>query len=56
MPPRLPVGLLGGPEQSRRPSDLMRLVESAGMPPIAYADYFDHDKGWEIGWGSGIHT
>jgi len=35
-------------------ADLMRLVERAGMLPIAYADYFDHDKGWEIGWGSGI--
>ena len=22
--------------------------------PIAYADYFDDDRGWEIGWGSGI--
>jgi len=32
-------------------ADLMRLVERAGMLPIAYADYFDHDKGWEIGWG-----
>jgi len=27
-------------------ADLMRLVERAGMLPIAYADYFDHDKGW----------
>ena len=35
-------------------AELMRLVESAGMPPIAYADYFDHDEGWEVGWGSGI--
>jgi hypothetical protein len=35
-------------------ADLMRLVESSGTPPVAYADYFDHDKGWEIGWGSGI--
>jgi O-acetyl-ADP-ribose deacetylase (regulator of RNase III) len=35
-------------------ADLMRLVESVGMPPIAYADYFDDDKGWEVGWGSGI--
>ena len=35
-------------------TELMRLVESAGVPPIAYADYFDHDEGWEVGWGSGI--
>ncbi len=35
-------------------AELMRLVESAGMPPIAYAYYFDHDEGWEVGWGRGI--
>ncbi len=32
--------------------DLMQLVERAGTPPIAYAEYFDEGKGWEIGWGS----
>ena len=35
-------------------ADLMRLVESADRPPVAYADYFDDTAGWEIGWGSGI--
>jgi O-acetyl-ADP-ribose deacetylase (regulator of RNase III) len=35
-------------------ADLMQLVESCGAPPIAYAEYFDEDKGWEVGWGSGI--
>jgi O-acetyl-ADP-ribose deacetylase (regulator of RNase III) len=35
-------------------SDLMKLVERAGKPPVAYAEYFDGGKGWEIGWGSGI--
>jgi len=30
-------------------ADLMRLVERAGMLPIACADYFDHDKGSEVG-------
>jgi O-acetyl-ADP-ribose deacetylase len=35
-------------------ADLMQLVESAGQPPIAYADYFEHSEGWEVGWDSGI--
>lgn len=35
-------------------ADLLRLVESSGQLPIAYAEYFDARKGWEIGWGSGI--
>lgn len=30
------------------------LVRRHGALPIAYADYFDDDLGWEIGWGSGI--
>ncbi len=33
---------------------MMRLVEEHHSLPIAYADYFDVDRGWEIGWGSGI--
>ncbi len=32
----------------------MRLVEEHDALPIAYADYFDEEPGWEIGWGSGI--
>jgi O-acetyl-ADP-ribose deacetylase len=35
-------------------ADLMQLVERAERAPIAYADYFDDDEGWEVGWGSGI--
>ena len=35
-------------------ADLMRHVERAGRPPVAYADYFDDTAGWEIGWGSGV--
>ena len=35
-------------------ADLMQLVERAGKPPVAYADYFDDAAGWEIGWGSGV--
>ena len=35
-------------------ADLMKLVESAGTPPIAYAEYFDESNGWEVGWGTGI--
>lgn len=34
--------------------ELMKLVERHGDMPIAYADYFDEEDGWEIGWGSGI--
>lgn len=34
--------------------ELMELVEQHGGLPIAYADYFDGEDGWEIGWGSGI--
>lgn len=33
---------------------LMRLVDEHDSLPIAYADYFDDESGWEIGWGSGI--
>jgi hypothetical protein len=35
-------------------ANLMRLVEEHHSLPIAYADYFDVDPGWEIGWDSGI--
>jgi hypothetical protein len=35
-------------------ANLMRLVEEHHSLPIAYADYFDEKRGWEIGWGSGI--
>jgi hypothetical protein len=35
-------------------ANLMRLVEEHHSLPIAYADYFDVKRGWEIGWGSGI--
>lgn len=31
---------------------LMRQVENEVELPIAYADYFESEKGWEIGWGS----
>lgn len=34
--------------------DLMELVRTRNALPIAYADYFDADRGWEIGWGSGL--
>lgn len=33
---------------------LMRLVEEHHSLPIAYADDFDADPGWQIGWDSGI--
>ncbi|NYJ02437.1 hypothetical protein HNR19_003135 [Nocardioides thalensis] len=33
---------------------LLGLAEQHGALPIAYADYFDDDEGWEVGWGSGI--
>lgn len=33
---------------------LMRLVEREHALPVYYADYFDHEKGWEIGWCSGL--
>ena len=32
---------------------LMEHVRSMADLPVAYADYMDHDRGWEIGWGSG---
>jgi len=35
-------------------ANLMRLVEEPHSVPIACADYFDVDRGWEVGWGSGI--
>ena len=42
------------PEYARWYDELMRLVERHDSLPIAYADYFDHDRGWEVGWGSGL--
>jgi O-acetyl-ADP-ribose deacetylase (regulator of RNase III) len=33
---------------------LMRIVGEHDSLPIAYADYFNDESGWEIGWGSGI--
>ncbi|GGC84861.1 hypothetical protein GCM10011512_09640 [Tersicoccus solisilvae] len=33
---------------------LMRLAERDHALPMSYADYFDHEKGWEIGWCSGL--
>ena len=33
---------------------LMLLVEALDSLPIAYAEYFDEEPSWEIGWGSGI--
>jgi hypothetical protein len=35
-------------------ANLIRLVEEHHNLPIAYADCFDIDRGWEIGWGSGL--
>lgn len=32
---------------------MMDLVRSNHALPIAYADYFDNEDGWEVGWGSG---
>jgi hypothetical protein len=34
--------------------ELLRLVEEHNSLPIAYDDYFDVAKGWEVGPGSGI--
>lgn len=34
--------------------ELIDLVRAHHALPIAYADYFDDEDGWEIGWGSGI--
>lgn len=33
--------------------ELLGLVRRHHSLPIAYADYFDGEPGWEIGWGSG---
>ena len=33
--------------------ELLGSVRQHRSLPIAYADYFDDDAGWEIGWGSG---
>lgn len=33
---------------------LLGLVRQHHAVPVAYADYFDPEPGWEIGWGSGI--
>ncbi|OMH36843.1 macro domain-containing protein [Tersicoccus sp. Bi-70] len=33
---------------------LMRLAEREHALPVSYADYFDHEQGWEIGWCSGL--
>ena len=41
------------PEYARWYDELMRIVERHHALPIAYADYYDSDPGWEIGWGSG---
>ncbi len=35
-------------------SGLLQLVERHDALPVAYADYFDDEPGWEVGWGSGI--
>jgi hypothetical protein len=43
-----------GPAYVEWYAGLMQLVEEHHSLPIAYADYFDADRGWEIGWGSGI--
>lgn len=34
--------------------ELLGLVRRYRALPIAYADYFDPEAGWEIGWGSGL--
>jgi O-acetyl-ADP-ribose deacetylase (regulator of RNase III) len=44
----------GDPSYAAWFEDLMHLVERLDAPPIAYADYFDDSKGWEVGWGSGV--
>jgi O-acetyl-ADP-ribose deacetylase (regulator of RNase III) len=41
------------PEYARWYGELMEMVERDNALPIAYADYFDRERGWEIGWGSG---
>ena len=51
LPEALPAG--GDPQYVSWYADLMRLIEVDGQLPIAYADYFEPEKGWEIGWGSG---
>lgn len=33
---------------------LMRSITAQDAVPIAFADYYDTRKGWEIGWGSGV--
>ncbi len=33
---------------------LMELVAEHDAAPIAFADYYDTRRGWEIGWGSGV--
>ncbi|WP_155373743.1 macro domain-containing protein [Catellatospora vulcania] len=43
-----------GPEYASWFAQLMQLVERHNEPPIAYADYFDDARGWEVGWGNGI--
>lgn len=35
-------------------AQLLRIVEAIDRLPVAYADYYDHEPAWEIGWGSGI--
>jgi hypothetical protein len=53
--PLLPdPGLGPDPEYVAWYGDLMDLVRRNQALPIAYADYFDDEDGWEIGWGSGI--
>ncbi|WP_082573150.1 MULTISPECIES: SIR2 family NAD-dependent protein deacylase [unclassified Nocardioides] len=35
-------------------ASLLELVHRDRALPIAYADYFEPEEGWEIGWGSGV--
>lgn len=51
--PRLPAAQ-DDPPYVEWYAQLMRLIQEHHNVPIAYADYFDEQRGWEIGWGSGI--
>ena len=44
----------GGTEYATWYDGLLRLVGQYGTLPVAYADHFDDDQGWEVGWGTGI--
>jgi|GEM_PF-195163 len=35
-------------------SGLLHLVEEHDSLPISFADHFDPEPGWEVGWGSGL--